>query len=61
MKSLKGSEKKEDKREYDAVYEIKHCKDDIFETSEKVKKILGKINNIVVFERESFETLEESF
>ena len=58
MKSLKCIEKKKDKREYDALFEVKHCKDDIFETSEKVKKIVGKINNIVVFERESFETLE---
>ena len=36
---------------------MRHCKEGIFETAERVKEVVGQVSNIVVFERETFEVI----
>lgn len=39
-----------------AAFDVHHSRDCIYETAAKVKEVLGHIDNVAVFERESFET-----
>ncbi len=41
---------------YAATFDVHHSRDCIYETAAKVKEILGHIDNVAVFERESYET-----
>ena len=42
--------------QYSAVFDVHHSKDCIYETAAKLKETLGLIENIAVFERESYES-----
>jgi hypothetical protein len=41
---------------YDATFDVHHSKDCIYDTANKVKEVIGLVENVAVFERESFET-----
>ena len=41
--------------DYAATFDVVHSRDCIYDTSAKVKEILGTVDNLVVFERETFE------
>lgn len=41
---------------YVATFDVHHSHDCIYETAAKVKEALGNIDNVAVFERESYET-----
>lgn len=41
---------------YVATFDVHHSRDCIYETSAKVKEALGQIDNVAVFERETYET-----
>ncbi|CDW84928.1 purine nucleoside phosphorylase [Stylonychia lemnae] len=53
------------KLDYDAIFNIKHSRDEVFETSVKVGEILGQVDNILVLEKETYEVfmndLSENF
>ena len=36
---------------------MRHCREGIFETAERVKEVIGQVSNIVIFERETFEVI----
>ena len=41
---------------YVATFDVNHSRDCIYETAAKVKEALGHVDNVAVFERESYET-----
>jgi hypothetical protein len=41
---------------YVATFDVHHSRDCIYETAAKVKEALGHVDNVAVFERESYET-----
>jgi hypothetical protein len=43
--------------EYAATFDVWHSEEGIFDTADKVKEVIGLIDNVVVFERETFEVL----
>ena len=42
--------------QYSGVFDVTHSKDCIYETASKLKETLGLIDNLAVFERESYES-----
>jgi hypothetical protein len=42
--------------QHSAVFDVHHSRDCIYETASKLKETLGLIDNVVVFERESYES-----
>lgn len=39
------------------MFSVRHSKDDIFNVSKELGAIIGKIDNIVIFEKETFATV----
>ena len=42
--------------QYTAVFDVQHSRDCIYETASKLKESLGLIDNVVILERESYES-----
>jgi hypothetical protein len=42
---------------YDAEFEVRHSREGVFGTAERVREVVGQVNNIVVFERETYEVI----
>lgn len=41
--------------QYDATFEVQHSRDCIYGTAEKLKEVIGLVDNVLVLERESYE------
>jgi hypothetical protein len=42
--------------DYNATFDIHHSKDCIYDTANKLKEVVGLVDNVAVFERETYET-----
>ena len=46
-----------DDTKYDAVFDLKHNKDDLYEVAAKIKDVFDVVDNLVILEKTSFEIL----
>lgn len=45
---------------YDLVLDVNHSRDCIYETADKVREVLGKVDSVLILERESFDVMMTS-
>jgi hypothetical protein len=43
--------------QYDATFELRHDRDEIYAVSAKLKDVVGRVDNLVVLEKAAFEIL----